>query len=73
MNTIKDHSFLLLEEIPLVELPQGVADIVDDYRHEGNMSMEEAMSAIEECFGDEMLQWIQTNNELAEIFPEDEE
>jgi flagellar motor component MotA len=73
MNTIKDHSFLLLEEIPLVELPEGVAEIVDDYRHEGLMSMDEAMNAIEECFGDEMLQWIQTNNELAEIFPEDEE
>jgi hypothetical protein len=73
MNTIKDYSFLLLEEIPLEELPQGVAEIVGDYRYEGNINMNEAMDMIEECYKDEMLQWIQTNNELAEIFPEDEE
>lgn len=72
MNNIKDHSFLLLEEIPLAELPEGVAEIVGDYRHEGLMSMEEALDKIEECFGDEILQWIQTNSELSEIFPEDE-
>lgn len=68
MNNLKDHSFLLLEEIPLVELPEGVADIVEDYRHEGLMSMDEALDKIEECFGDETLQWIQTNSELSEIF-----
>lgn len=72
MNTIKDHSFLLLEEIPLDELPQGVAEIVGDFRYEGNLNMDEAMNLIEEEFKDEMLQWIQTNQELAEIFPEEE-
>ena len=72
MNTIKDYSFLLLEEIPLDELPQGVAEIVGDFRYEGNLNMDEAMNLIEEEFKDEMLQWIQTNQELAEIFPEEE-
>jgi len=72
MNNLKDHSFLLLEEIPLDELPQGVAEIVDDYRYEGNINMNEAMDMIEECYGDEMLQWIQTNNELSEILSEEE-
>lgn len=72
MNNIKDHSFLLLEEIPLAELPEGVAEIVGDYRLEGNINMNEAMDMIEECFKDEILQWIQTNSELSEIFPEDE-
>lgn len=72
MNNIKDHSFLLLEEIPLAELPEGVAEIVGDYRLEGNINMNEAMDMMEECFKDEILQWIQTNSELSEIFPEDE-
>lgn len=82
MININNYSFLLLEEIPLEELSEGVSEIVRDYRYEGNMSMEEAMNAIEECFGEEMQQWAQTNNELSEIlegplikeiFPEDEE
>jgi hypothetical protein len=72
MNDIKDHSFLLLEEIPLAELSPGVAEIVGDYRYEGNINMNEAMDMIEECFKDEMLQWIQTNNELSEILSEEE-
>jgi len=75
MNNIKDHSFLILEEIPLAELPEGVSQIVRDFRYEGNLNMDEAMNLIEEVYQDIMLQWIQTNQELSEIFSfeEDEE
>jgi len=72
MNNIKDCSFLLLEEIPLDEMPEGMAEIVDEYRFGEDLNMEEAMNLLEEEFKDVILQWIQTNNELAEMFPEEE-
>lgn len=70
MNNIKDCSFLLLEEIPLDEMPEGMAEIVDEYRFGEDLNMEEAMNLLEEEFKDVILQWIQTNQELAEIFSE---
>jgi len=72
MNNIKDCSFLLLEEIPLDEMPEGMAEIVDEYRFGEDLNMEEAMNLLEEEFKDVILQWIQTNQELAEIFSEED-
>lgn len=72
MNNIKDCSFLLLEEIPLDEMPEGIAEIVDEYRFGEDLNMEEAMNLLEEEFKDVILQWIQTNQELAEIFSEED-
>jgi len=68
MININNYSFLLLEEIPLEELSQGVGEIVGDFRN-GDLDMDEAMNLIEEEFKDEIIQWAQTNNELSEIFP----
>lgn len=68
MININNYSFLLLEEIPLEELSQGVSEIVGDFRN-GDLNMDEAMNLIEEEFKDEIIQWAQTNNELSEIFP----
>ena len=70
MTPIKDFSFLILEEIPLEELPEGIAEIVGDYRYEGELDAKEAMELIEAEFEPEMVQWIQTNQELSQIFPE---
>ena len=70
MIPIKDFSFLILEEIPLDELPQGISEIVRDYRYEGELSAQEAMELIEQEFEAEMISWIQTNQELSQILSE---
>lgn len=67
MNSIKNYSFLLLEEIPLCELSQGLEEVIVDYRQEGTLNMEETLEILEKEFSEEIDQWIQTNQELSEI------
>ena len=70
MNNIKDHSFLLLEEIPLIELPDNIQDLVIGYR-QGEYFLGEALHMLEEQHQEEIMNWISTNNELSKIFTEE--
>ena len=71
MNFIKSHSFLLLEEIPLCELSQGLEEVIVDYRQEGTLNMEETLEILEREFSEEIDQWVRTNQELSEILKEE--
>lgn len=71
MNSIKNYSFLLLEEIPLCELSQGLEEVIVDYRQEGTLNMEETLEILEREFSEEIDKWVQTNQELSEILKEE--
>jgi hypothetical protein len=71
MNSIKDYSFLFLEEIPLCELSQGLEEIISDYRQEENLSMDEVLEILENEFSEEITKWIQTNQELFDLLKEE--
>jgi hypothetical protein len=72
-HSIKDYSFLLLEEIPLCELSQGLEEVLSDYRSEGeeSKSMAETLEILEREFSEEISQWIQTNQELSSLLSEE--
>ena len=72
---IKNYSFLLLEEIPLQELSQGLEEVISDYRSEGEeriITMSETMEILENEFSEEIFQWIQTNQELSSLLKEEQ-